>query len=536
MNRRDFLGHLAGFAGASTLMDLPKLLHAAQATGAQKRKLPNIVMFLVDDLGWGDLGCYGNTFHETPNIDKLAHDGMKFNRAYAGAPVCSPSRAAIITGQFPARLRLTQWIPGNTYPNKKLIEAPTLAHLPAGVPTIASELKALGYRTGSVGKWHLGGETGNSSVGRSGKAVGGDGEQGKGARSSSATPANPGDNKSFLPENFGFDFNIAGDGHGNPGAPNHYFGPFHYHNLEGYTEKDLLTEVLTTKMDEFLTESAKGPFFLYMAEYAVHMPLQEREALIEKYRKKNGGREEPDPIYAAMVESVDVALGNLRDKLEELGLSDDTIILLTSDNGGVGFQGRRLHFVANNGGLRAGKGFLYEGGIREPLIAYWPGVTKAGTTTDVPVIFMDFLPTMLSMANGPTPKHRCDGLDMSPLLRAGSSLGREALYWHYPHYSDQGGTPTGAILEGDWKLIEFFEDGHLELYNLREDSGEQYNLASTFDDRAAAMHARLVEWRKSVGAMMPKPNPNRNPALDERRVGPIGCSAAPEPKTPCIED
>ena len=536
MNRRNFIGQLAGLAGASTLLDIPQLLHAAQAVGAEKRKLPNIVMFLVDDLGWGDLGCYGNTFHETPNIDKLARDGMKFTHAYAGAPVCSPSRASIITGQFPARLHLTQWIPGNTYPNKKLLEAPSLTHLPIGIPTIASELKALGYRTGSIGKWHLCGEVGKSSAGRTGKATGEDGKQGHRAKSSTTLSASVADNTRFLPENFGFDFNIAGDWHGNPGPPNHYFGPFRYHNLEGYTNQDLLTEVLTTKMDEFLTESAKGPFFLYMAEYAVHMPLQEREALIEKYRKKNGGRNEPDPIYAAMVESVDVALGNLRDKLEELGLSNDTIILLTSDNGGVGFQGKELHFIANNGGLRAGKGFLYEGGIREPLIVHWPGVTTAGTTTDVPVMFMDFLPTMLSMANGSAPKQPCDGLDISPLLRTGGSLGREALYWHYPHYSDQGGTPTGAIHEGDWKLIEFFEDGHLELYNLKEDPGEEYDLASTFDDRAAAMHARLVAWRKSVGALMPKPNPERNGALEGKRVGPIGCSAAPDATTACIED
>lgn len=536
MNRRNFLGHMASFAGASTLMDLPKLLQAAQATGAQKRKLPNIVMFLIDDLGWGDLGCYGNTFHETANIDKLAHDGIKFNRAYAGAPVCSPSRASIITGQFPARLHLTQWIPGNTYPNKKLLEAPSLMHLPAGIPTIASELKALGYRTGSIGKWHLCEEAGKPPVVKTEEAAGEVYQQGHKVTSSTAIHASAGDQTMFLPENFGFDFNVAGDWHGNPGPPNHYFGPFHYHNLEGYTKQDLLTDVLTTKMDEFLTKSFKEPFFLYMAEYAVHMPLQEREALIEKYWKKNGGKDEPDPIYAAMVESVDVALGNLRNKLEELGLANDTIILLTSDNGGVGFQGKRLHFVANNGGLRAGKGFLYEGGIREPLIVYWPGVTTAGTTTDVPVMFTDFLPTMLSMVNGSAAKLPCDGLDLSPLLRTGSSLGRQALYWHYPHYSDQGGTPTGAILEGDWKLIEFFEDGHLELYNLKVDPGEQYDLASTFDDRAAAMHASLVAWRKSVGALMPTPNPDRNPAQEEKRVGLIGCSAAPNPQTPCIED
>jgi arylsulfatase A len=408
--------------------------------------------------------------------------------------------------------------------------------LPAGIPTIASELKALGYRTGSIGKWHLGGDAGKSYERESADAVGKGQKPGNRAKALTATPESAADTNNFLPENFGFDFNIAGDGHGNPGAPNHYFGPFHYHNLEGYTKQDLLTEVLTTKMEDFLTKSAKQPFFLYMAEYAVHMPLQEREALIEKYRKKNGGKDEPDPIYAAMVESVDVALGKLRDKLEELGLSDDTIILLTSDNGGVGFQGKRLHFVANNGGLRAGKGFLYEGGIREPLIVYWPGVTKAGSTTDMPVTFMDFMPTILSMVNGSAPKQRCDGLDLSPVLHTNGSLDREALYWHYPHYSDQGGTPSGAILEGDWKLIEFFEDGHLELYNLKEDSGEQYNLASTFDDRAATMHAKLVQWRKSVGALMPTPNPEYNLALGQVHVGPIGCSAAPDLRAPCIED
>ena len=170
------------------------------------------------------------------------------------------------------------------------------------------------------------------------------------------------------------------------------------------------------------------------------------------------------------------------------------------------------------------------------MIVYWPGVTKAGTTTDIPVTFMDFVPTVLSMASGPAPRQPCDGLDITPLLRTGSPLGRETLYWHYPHYSDQGGTPTGAMLEGDWKLIEFFEDDHLELYNLKEDSGEQYDLASTFDDRAAAMHAKLVAWRKSVGALMPTKNPRPNRALEGESVGPLGCSAAPDSKTSCIED
>ncbi|MEO6966179.1 MAG: sulfatase, partial [Acidobacteriaceae bacterium] len=535
MNRRDFLEQLAGVAGASTLMGFPELLRAADGmdgTGAGKRKLPNIILFLVDDLGWGDFGCYGNTFHETPNIDKLARDGVKFTRAYAGAPICSASRASIMTGQFPGRLHLTQWIPGNYYPHKKLLEAPSLDHLPAGVATIASELKAVGYRTGSIGKWHLGGTAEQL--------------QAEEHRTRPTDPKKPyvrdyvptgsDAGKSFLPEDFGFDFNVAGDVHGSPAGPNHYFGPFDYHNLHGYTEQDLLTEVLTTKMDAFLTDSAKKPFFLYLAEYAVHIPLQERTALVEKYRRKNGGKDEPDPTYAAMVESVDVALGKLRDKLEKLGIADETVILLTSDNGGLGYQGHRLHRVANNGGLRAGKGFLYEGGIREPLIVYWPGVTKPGTVTDVPMLFTDFIPTALAIAGGPAPKQPCDGLDISPVLRGVSSLERDALYWHFPHYSDQGGTPTGAMLEGDWKLIEFFEDGHLELYNLKQDPGEQYDFSSTYDGLAATMHGKLVAWRQSVGALMPTPNPDYNEKLADVYVGPIGCSAAPNAWTPCVED
>jgi arylsulfatase A-like enzyme len=455
------------------------------------------VFFLVDDLGWGDFGCYGDTFHETPNIDRLAEQGMKFTRAYAAAPVCSPSRAAILTGQAPARLHLTQWIPGVVYPHKKLLDARSALHLPQDAVTIAQRLKQAGYRTAAIGKWHLGGE-------------------------------------GFLPENFGFDVNVAGDDNGHPPPPGGYFGPFHFHNLTGYTSQDYLTDVLTEKMDEFLAQAARqGPFFLYMAEYAVHLPLQERKELIAKYLRKNGGKNEPDPIYAAMVESVDTALGNLRAKLDSLGVAENTIIVLTSDNGGVGFQGRRLHRIADNGGLHAGKGFLYEGGIREPLIIYWPGVTKPASVCATPVIGNDFFPTLLNMIHGGTPPQPCDGLDLNGLLR-GESLLRETLYWHYPHYSDQGGTPSGAILEGDWKMIEFFEDGHLELYNLALDPGEQYNFASSFAEKAYALREKLVSWRQSVNAAMPKPNPNFNPSIAAYTRGPVGCSWTPGPG--CLED
>jgi arylsulfatase A len=452
---------------------------------AEAQKRTNVVLFLVDDMGWADLGCYGDTFHETPEIDRLAREGMRFTNAYAGAPVCSPSRAALLTGRAPARLQLTQWIPGTVYPHKKLLEAPSALHLDLSVPTLARVLKAAGYQTTAIGKWHLGGE-------------------------------------GYLPENFGFDVNIAGDNHGHPPS---YFGPFHFHNLTGYTASDYLTNVLTDKMEACVrSAAAKGPFFLYMAEYSVHLPLQAKLAMIEKYRRKNGGKAEPDPVYAAMVESTDIALGALRRTLERAGVADNTAILVTSDNGGVGFQGRRLHRIADNGTLRAGKGYLYEGGIREPLIVHWPGVTRAGSVCDVPVTGMDFLPTILNMTGVAPPAGPADGVDFTSLLRGGNSLDRTELYWHYPHYSDQGGTPSGAIREGDWKLIEFFEDNHVELYNLALDGGEQYDFASSFADKAAALRAKLHAWRASMHGAMPRPNPKYDPELALVPSGPVGCS------------
>lgn len=487
-DRRQFLGELAGVAGLALL---PGSLQAA----SNMPNRPNIVLFLVDDLGFGDLGCYGNKFNETPHIDRLAREGLQFTNGYASAPVCSPSRASILTGKAPARLHLTQWIPGVTYPHKKLLEAHSLLHLDAGVPTLPRMLKQAGYQTAAIGKWHLGGE-------------------------------------GFLPENFGFDVNIAGDSHGHPPS---YFGPFNFHNLTGYTKGDYLTDVLTDKMEAYIQDAArKGPFFLYMAEYSVHLPLEAKLAMIEKYRLKGGGKDEPDPVYAAMIESTDLALGRLRTALERAGAADNTIIILTSDNGGVGFQGRNLHRIANNGGLHGGKGFLYEGGIREPLIVHWPGITIPNSVSNVPVCGADFMPTLLSIARAGSAPAPCDGVDFTSLLSGGKSLNRDALYWHYPHYSDQGGTPTGAIREGDWKLIEFFEDRHVELYNLILDPGEQYDLSSSYADKAYELRKKLIAWRQQTSAIMPTANPEYNPTLDKTRIGPAGCSWSPAPG--CIED
>jgi arylsulfatase A-like enzyme len=493
--RRNFLGMMSAAALSTAL---PHSLEGAVTPALPKNSLasrPNIVFFLVDDLGFGDLGCYGNTFCETPNIDLLAREGMRFTNAYASAPVCSPSRASILTGQSPARLQLTQWIPGVVYPHKRLREAASAQHLETGVATIAEQLRRAGYQTASIGKWHLGGD-------------------------------------GYLPENFGFDVNIAGDVQGKPPS---YFGPFHFHNLSGYTKDDYLTDVLTEKMDAYVREAAeKGPFFLYMAEYSVHLPLEARIAMVEKYRRKNGGKDEPDPVYAAMIESTDLALGSLRATLERAGVADNTLIILTSDNGGVGFQGTDLHRIANNGGLRAGKGFLYEGGIREPLIAHWPGVTRPGSSCDVPVTGEDFLPTLVNLAGAGATPQPCDGIDIGSLFRAEKAPSRGALYWHYPHYSDQGGTPTGAIREGEWKLIEFFEDAHVELYNLTLDPGEQYEFSSSFAPKAEELRRKLHDWRARMNAAMPTPNPDYDPAQAYAHKGPSGCSW--ERSKGCLED
>lgn len=486
MNRRNFIQTLAG---AAALNAMPPVF--AQPNAAK----PNIVFILIDDLGWGDFSCYGSKFHETPNIDALAREGVKFTHAYAGSSVCSPSRGAILTGQAPARSHLTQWIPGNKKQNKPLIEPQTELHLRKGIPTIASELKKVGYKTGIVGKWHLG-----------------DGE--------------------YMPSSFGFDVDYGGDNHGHPSWPSHYFGPFPTPGLEGYGKDDYLTEVLEQKAEAFIDSAKKDnkPFFLYYAHYAVHLPLGAREKMIEKYRAKNGNQDEPDPTYAAMIESVDNTVGKLRAKLKSLGMDKDTIIVLTSDNGGVGFQGRNLHRVTDNGGLHGGKGYLYEGGIREPLIVYWPGVTKAGTVSEVPVIGMDFFPTLLRMGGVTAPTN--DGADLTPLLHGGAAPDRKTLFWHYPHYSDQGATPTGAMLQGDWRLIEFFDNGHVELYNLRLDPGEQYDFASSFSGRAQAMLKELKAWQKSVNAAMPTPATAHTQSL--QKEGRAGCSWDPSPG--CLED
>ena len=391
----------------------------------------NILFILMDDLGWSDTQPYGNRFIDTPNLTRLASESVRFTNAYAACPVCSPTRASILTGQYPARLHLTDWIPGRKqWPYARLLTPAFEQALPADARTLAETLGPRGYRSAAIGKWHLGGA-------------------------------------GHLPTDRGFDVNIGGTAAGQPPT---YFGPLELPGLK-LEPGEFLTERLTLEGGRFLNDNRARPWFLYQAHFTVHMPLEARREVIEKYRKRNTG--DVDPIYCAMVESADDSVGRLLKSVEEAGVAQRTAVFFFSDNGGVRYQGRRKPPVTNNSPLRAGKGHLYEGGIREPLMVRWPGVTRGGAVNADPVSSVDFFPTICEMTG--TPGRGIDGISLTPALRGGTPRERP-LFWHYPHYSDQGGRPGGAVRLGDWKLIEFYEDSRLELFHLADDPGEQRNL------------------------------------------------------------
>ncbi len=465
-------------------------LSAAPALVGAARERLNFVFILIDDMGWRDLGCQGSTFYETSNIDRLAAQGMRFTDAYAACPVCSPSRAAVMTGRYPARLRLTDWIPGRKpWPTARLLTPQFNQQLPLAEVTIAEALKGAGYATASIGKWHLGG-TG------------------------------------FYPEQQGFDLNVGGTHRGSPAS---YFGPYDLPNLTGGSPEEYLTDRLTSEALKSIEANRSRPFFLYLPHFAVHIPLQAKQQLIARYQAKvRPENPQREPVYAAMIHSVDEAVGLLMRKLEELGMAGRTVIFFTSDNGGLIYEGGRKVPVTSNAPLRAGKGHVYEGGIRVPLIVHAPGIVKEGLTTSVPASSPDYWPTILELA-GVTPPagHVVDGRSLVPVLRQSGAVKREALYWHYPHYSNQGGVPAGAVRQGDFKLIEFYEDGRLELYNLRDDLGERSNLVRRQPKKAAELHALLKRWRASVNAMMPTPNPNYDAAKADQ-----GLTGAEPPTEP----
>lgn len=470
IHRRFVLSRMAGALG---LAGASYVLGPALALSPSRRGKLNFIFILVDDMGWTDLGCYGSRFYETPNIDKLAREGMRFTNAYVAAPVCSPSRASILTGKYPARLHLTDWIPGRKqWPTAKLLVPEFDQQLPLVELIIPQALKPAGYVSASIGKWHLG-------------------------------------DQPFYPDKHGFDLNVAGTRRGSPVS---YFGPFDLPGLQTSRSDEYLTDRLTDEALRFIADNKEKPFFLYLAHFTVHLPLQAKQDLVAKYERMAPVGGHHNPIYAAMIESLDTGVGRILNRLDELKLADNTVVFLTSDNGGLLYEGDRKETVTSNRPLRAGKGHLYEGGIREPLIVRWPGVVKPGTTCDVPVTSTDYFPTIVEMASVPrVPNQVADGVSILPLLKQSGALPQRALYWHYPHYSNQGGPPAGAIREGAYKLIEFYEDGHLELYNLEKDPGERSDLAATQPQKAAQLRQKLQEWRASVNAQMPKLNPQYDP-------------------------
>jgi arylsulfatase A-like enzyme len=466
---------------------------AERVSGGEKtvQRRPNFVFFLADDMGWRDAGCYGSTFYETPNIDRLASRGMRFTSAYAACPVCSPTRASIMTGKYPARLSTTDYF-GAPQPdgvskhwtrNKPLLPARYLDHLPLQETTIAKALRQSGYATFFAGKWHLGG-------------------------------------RGYWPEEHGFDFNVAGC---QSGMPESYFSPYHNPKLADGPKGEHLDDRLAAESIKFLDHVGQQPFLLYHAFYSVHIPLQAKKNLIAKYEAKQkpprpqGLRFRPEgdrqarqvqdhAVYAAMIATMDHSVGQIVDALDRLGLAENTVIIFMSDNGGLSTAEGS---PTSNVPLRGGKGWLYEGGIREPMIIDWPGVVNPGSRCDVPVISTDFYPTMLEMARLPAmPQQHVDGVSLVPLLKQSDRSRDRALYWHYPHYGNQGGSPSSAMRLGDWKLIEFFESNRLELYNLRNDLSERHDMARAHPQLAAQLREKLQAWRTAVGARLPTPNPN----------------------------
>ena len=458
---------------------------------------PNFVFILLDDLGWRDLGCYGSSYYETPHLDRLAAEGMRFTDAYASCPVCSPTRASILSGRYPARIGVTNYIDwgGRGHPSRgRLVDAPYTDHLPLEEFTLASALRRGGYRTYHVGKWHLGGEP-------------------------------------YWPERHGFDVNVGGSEWGAP--LNGYFSPWDMPNLPNGTDGEYLTDRLTDEAIRLIRTNGDRPFFLHLSHYAVHTPIQAEAEHVRRFERKarDMGLDElptfeegdffpcehkkhlrikrrlvqSDPAYAAMVYSVDENVGRLMAALDELGVAGDTVVAFTSDNGGLATSECS---PTCNAPLAEGKGWMYEGGTREPLIVRWPGRIEAGSTCSAPVTSPDFYPTFLQMAGlDPMAEQHCDGASIMPLLGGGETLEREAIYWHYPHYGNQGGTPGCSLRAGDYKLIEFFEDGRLELYNVREDIGEEHDLAQDEPERVKELHETLVDWRAQVQARIPQPNP-----------------------------
>ena len=466
MNRRDFL-RSTGFAAAAFGLGGLGAKTTALAAGVSKNNIqstPNFLFILADDLGWSQVGCYGSNFYETPNIDRLSREGMRFTDAYAACPVCSPTRASIMTGKYPARLHLTDFIAGGSFPYEKYNQPEWQKYLPLEEVTIAEVLKTAGYATASFGKWHL------------------------------SIDKMPPKSLPFNPDKQGFDEVMITE----KPASNHD-PESDAHNVEAITQKSL----------EFMERHKDEPFFLYVSHNTIHAPVMGKKKLIQKYRNKPGsGLPQNNPVLGAMIEDLDNSTGGLLKKLDELKIADKTIVIFFGDNGG-------LEKDAKQTPLRSGKANLYEGGIREPLIVRRPGVIKPGGTCSEPVISLDFFPTFLEIAGlKDQAKKPIDGVSLVPVLNQSGTLNRQAIYWHYPHYHSSSIGPCGAVRAGDYKLIEWYDESicgpgnKFELYNLNEDIGEQNNLAKKMPKRVEKLSKMLSNWRSEVNAQILTPNPN----------------------------
>ena len=483
MRRRDFLVNLG--AGAASVF-----LGGCMTAAKKKAARPNILIIHIDDLGWTDLSCFGSKYYETPNIDRLAKQGMKFTNAYAACAVCSPTRGSLMTGRYPVRLGVTDWIRSQFMrpktpeahkkptgyeggKDKKLLCPKNAYWMELDEITIAEMLKKAGYRTCHIGKWHLGDEK-------------------------------------WFPDKQGFDYNIGGCDFGQPPC---YFDPYYRKGqgdiptLKARRKGEYLTDRESDEAVNFITNHKDKPFFLYLANYAVHAPLQAKEEITKKYQQKRPTNQN-NPIYAAMIQSVDEGVGKVVRTLKKLNLTNKTIIIFTSDNGG-------FLKATDNAPLRLGKGYPYEGGIRVPLIVRWPGVVKPGTVCKELVISVDYFPTVCQAAGVAGPKDRdIDGKSLMPLLKHTGSLKRDALYWHFPHYRSKDIVPYSIIRSGNWKLIKRYEGKKFELFNLKNDLSEKNDLSAKRPGKVRELNRKLVAWLKQTKAKMPIKNPEYQPKKD----------------------
>ena len=472
-----------------TIFLIPFLILSPWAQ-AQDRS-PNFIIIVVDDLGWADVKCnYPETFYETPNIDALAEGGIRFTQAYAAHPVCSPTRAALMTGKHPNRVNITDWLPGQNPPGKPLIAPDDENQLALQERTLAEHLKTAGYRTGFVGKWHLGHD------------------------------------EEFWPEHQGFDNNIGGWSAGSPkivkGVANGYYSPYGNPRLEDGPEGEYLTDRLTDESIRFIQQNHAYPFLLYLSYYTVHTPIQAAKKHLEKYQRKRDGLKlekiphraegegwtkivQEDAAYASMVAAMDENVGRLLQALKEQGMDENTWVIFTSDNGGLSTLFRKNAPTAN-GPLRAGKGWCYEGGIRVPFIISGPDVLRPGRVEEAPVVSMDVFATVLSLAG--MKNAATDGEDLLPLINREQSLERDVLFWHYPHYHGSAWTPGSAIRQGDWKLIVFYEGNKSELYNLEDDPGELTDVSMDYPEKKQELEKLLEEKLAETNARFPKANLN----------------------------